>query len=100
MTSCDGTYTISSHMSHKTTLSDKPSILAMRQAVVASDTPPLDVPLINQMDEPRIYNGCEVTCMAMILRYLGYDVNKMDLRVQIQLVPLIYDIVLRVKSNV
>lgn len=91
MTSCDGTYTISSHMSHKTTLSDKPSILAMSQAEVASDTPPLDVPLINQMDEPRIYNGCEVTSMAMILRYLGYDVTKMELAEKIPRVPLTYD---------
>ena len=26
----------------------------------------LDVPLINQMDDPELYNGCEVTSLAMV----------------------------------
>src|ERR1700726_1372539 len=34
----------------------------------------LDVPLINQMDPPHLYNGCEVTSLAMILNYNEYHV--------------------------
>ena len=26
----------------------------------------LNVPLINQMDDPKLYNGCEVTSLAMV----------------------------------
>lgn len=52
---------------------------------------PLDVPLLNQMDAPRLYNGCEVTSLAMILLYAGYDVTKNDLADQIANVPLNYD---------
>ena len=37
---------------------------------------PLNVPLLNQMDDPRLYNGCEVTSLAMILNYSGIDVSK------------------------
>ena len=35
----------------------------------------LDVPLINQMDDPKLYNGCEVTSLAMVLNYNGIDVT-------------------------
>ncbi len=31
----------------------------------------LDIPLLNQMDHPKLYNGCEVTSLAMILNYKG-----------------------------
>lgn len=52
---------------------------------------PLDVPLLNQLDAPQLYNGCEVTSLAMILLYAGYDVTKNDLADQIATVPLNYD---------
>ena len=33
----------------------------------------MDVILYNQMDAPRLYNGCEVTSLAMLLHYSGYE---------------------------
>jgi uncharacterized protein YvpB len=60
---------------------------------------PLDVPLLNQMDAPRLYNGCEVTSLAMILLYAGYDVTKNELAEQIPYVPLQYDNGLRGNPN-
>jgi len=50
----------------------------------------LDVPLLNQMDQPRLYNGCEVTSLAMILNYKGVKVSKNDLAKKITRVPLKY----------
>lgn len=50
----------------------------------------LDVPLINQMDPPQLYNGCEVTSLAMILNYNGYHVTKNELANKIKTVPLTY----------
>jgi uncharacterized protein YvpB len=60
---------------------------------------PLDVPLLNQMDEPRLYNGCEVTSLAMILLYAGFDVTKNELAEQIPYVPLQYENGLRGDPN-
>lgn len=37
----------------------------------------LDVPLITQL--PELSKGCEVTSLAMLLNYAGYDVDKMTL---------------------
>lgn len=51
---------------------------------------PLDVPLLNQMDEPHLYNGCEVTSLAMLLQFHGYDVSKNELAKQIKRVPFVY----------
>ncbi|MCY8307515.1 C39 family peptidase [Bacillus vallismortis] len=51
---------------------------------------PLNVVLYNQMDAPRLYNGCEVTSLAMVLNYAGYDVTKNTLANQIATVPLTY----------
>lgn len=51
---------------------------------------PLNVPLINQMDAPRLYNGCEVTSLAMVLNYHNVDVTKNELANQIERVPLTY----------
>nr|WP_272479953.1 C39 family peptidase [Aquibacillus koreensis] len=51
---------------------------------------PLDVPLINQMESPRLYNGCEVTSLAMILQYHGVEVSKNQLADEIATVPLTY----------
>ncbi len=50
----------------------------------------LDVPLLNQMDSPRLYNGCEVTSLAMILNYKGIQVTKNQLAEEITSVPLQY----------
>ncbi|SNZ14440.1 Uncharacterized protein YvpB [Terribacillus aidingensis] len=60
---------------------------------------PLDVPLLNQMDAPRLYNGCEVTSLAMILLYAGFDVTKNELAEQIPYVPLQYGNGLRGDPN-
>ncbi|MFJ5716144.1 C39 family peptidase [Neobacillus sp. NPDC093127] len=50
----------------------------------------LDVPLLNQMDKPKLYNGCEVTSLAMILNYHGVKVTKNELAEKIKTVPLTY----------
>lgn len=50
----------------------------------------LDVPLINQMDAPRLYNGCEVTSLAMLLNFWGIGVTKNELAAKIPRVPLQY----------
>src|SRR5699024_5742620 len=52
---------------------------------------PLYVPLLNQMDDPRLYNGCEVTSLAMIANYEGYKVTKNELANQLPTVPLDYE---------
>lgn len=39
----------------------------------------LDVPLVEQMAEPSLYNGCEVTSLAMLLNYFDVDVTKNEL---------------------
>ncbi|WP_396266101.1 C39 family peptidase [Halobacillus salinarum] len=51
---------------------------------------PLDVPLINQMDDPTLYNGCEVTSLAMVLNYFNIDVTKNQLADNLPRVPLTY----------
>jgi uncharacterized protein YvpB len=51
----------------------------------------LDVPLFNQMDAPRLYNGCEVTSLAMLLNFEGYHVTKNELANKIDTVPLRYN---------
>lgn len=50
----------------------------------------LEVPLINQMDEPHLKNGCEVTSLAMILNYYGIKVTKNGLADLIKKEPLNY----------
>lgn len=60
---------------------------------------PLDVPLIHQMEKPRLYNGCEVTSLAMILRYHGLDVSKNELAHKIAHVPLTYSTGLKGNPN-
>ena len=37
----------------------------------------LDVPVIGQ--NPELPNGCEITSLTMLLRYLGFDVDKMTM---------------------
>jgi uncharacterized protein YvpB len=52
---------------------------------------PKNVPLIKQMDQPRLYNGCEITSLAMLLQYNGFDVTKNELADQVKRVPLTYE---------
>lgn len=47
----------------------------------------LDVPIIRQMDAPRLYNGCEVTSLAMLLVDNGFHVTKNQLAEEIKYVP-------------
>jgi uncharacterized protein YvpB len=42
------------------------------------------------MAEPELYNGCEVTSLAMLLNYYGYHVSKNELAGKIKTVPLSY----------
>ncbi|MED1203743.1 C39 family peptidase [Heyndrickxia acidicola] len=59
-------------------------------AKAANRTELLNVPLYNQMSSPRLYNGCEVTSLAMVLNYNGYHVTKNELAETIHTVPLYY----------
>lgn len=65
----------------------KPSALA----VPIKESIQLDVPLLYQFDEPSLYNGCEVTSLAMILNYYDIDVTKNELADEIKTVPLLND---------
>ncbi len=58
---------------------------------ILPDSKLLDVPLINQMDKPLLYNGCEVTSLAMILNYNGINVTKNELANNIKTVPFTYN---------
>ncbi|WP_433747013.1 C39 family peptidase [Falsibacillus pallidus] len=51
---------------------------------------PLDVPLVNQMDNPRLYNGCEIASLTMVMQFHGIDVTKNELAEAIERVPLNY----------
>src|SRR4051794_33270304 len=56
-------------------LKDREVALLAKGAPKLPDSILLDVPLINQMDQPLLYNGCEVTSLAMILNFNGVDVT-------------------------
>ena len=47
----------------------------------------LDVPLENQLEEPALENGCEVTSLSMLLSYYGYQTSKNQLAKQLNYVP-------------
>lgn len=51
----------------------------------------LDVPLVNQMTTPVLYNGCEVTSLTMMLNYDHIDVTKNELASKLTSVPITYD---------
>ncbi len=57
-------YSSSSLVDYRINLKDSPKVL-------------LDAPLISQL--PELYNGCEITCLTMLLNYLGVEVNKVTL---------------------
>lgn len=48
----------------------------------------LDVPLVNQMSDPQLYNGCEVTSLTMLLNYYHVNVTKNQLATKLTSVPL------------
>lgn len=68
-------------------LTPRQSALQEKKPVIASSRI-LDVPLLNQMTAPRLYNGCEVTSLAMLLNYHGFHVTKNELAEDIKTVPL------------
>ncbi|OQO71315.1 peptidase C39 [Enterococcus villorum] len=47
----------------------------------------LDVPLENQLEEPALENGCEVTSLSMLFSYYGYQTSKNQLAKQLNYVP-------------
>lgn len=51
----------------------------------------LDVPLVNQMTTPRLYNGCEVTSLTMMMNYAHINVTKNQLAEKLTSVPITYD---------
>lgn len=69
----------------------KPAVAPKPAEPAIPDSIILNVPLINQMDSPQLYNGCEVTSLAMVLNYHGVNVTKNALADQISKVPLHYD---------
>jgi uncharacterized protein YvpB len=76
----------------KASASLKPRVVALQEkGPILPDSKLLDVPLIRQMDPPLLYNGCEVTSLAMILNYSGIKVSKNELANQIQTVPITYN---------
>ncbi|NRD79165.1 C39 family peptidase [Bacillus sp. BRMEA1] len=74
--------------------------IPMQKQPIAATSKILNVALINQLDPPRLYNGCEVTSLAMILNYNGYHVTKNVLAKSIKRVPLIYSNGLKGNPNV
>ncbi|KRN54262.1 C39 family peptidase [Carnobacterium divergens] len=58
-------------------------------SVPIKESSQLDVPLLYQFDEPSLYNGCEVTSLAMILNYYDIEVTKNELADEIKTVPLL-----------
>ncbi|MCP6682193.1 C39 family peptidase [Bacillus nakamurai] len=60
---------------------------------------PMNVVLYRQMDSPRLYNGCEVTSLAMVLNYAGYHVSKNTLADKIDTVPLTFSSGLKGNPN-
>jgi uncharacterized protein YvpB len=68
-------------------LNEKKMALATIQPILP-ERKSLDVPLINQLDEPHLKNGCEVTSLAMILNYAGIKVTKNTLANEVRKVPI------------
>jgi uncharacterized protein YvpB len=101
------TFHYSGNQADRSLNSIKPSPLIQREIVLAEKQPIpaifdshlLNVQQINQMTPPRLYNGCEVTSLAMILHYSGYSVTKNELAAKIKTVPFTYKNGLRGNPN-
>lgn len=79
-------YTNDIHLNFFNQQSDEPD----EKTPLKGSASPLNVVLYRQMDSPRLYNGCEVTSLAMILNNAGYHVSKNTLADKINKVPLTY----------
>jgi uncharacterized protein YvpB len=88
----DQELSIHSEVSHATVIDEEPipKVPVVPEPLVLPKEILLDVPLLNQMDAPRLYNGCEVTSLAMLLQYHGHAVTKNELASKITRVPLKY----------
>lgn len=58
-----------------------------KRIVEEADSYQLDVPLYNQLSEPALKWGCEVTALGMLLAYYGFDGDKNHLQEAIAKVP-------------
>jgi uncharacterized protein YvpB len=77
---------------HEVLLQKVAEPLKKREGTLNEEEPDflLDVSLVNQIEKLQLYNGCEVTSLAMILNYHGVVVTKNELAENIQTVPLTY----------
>ncbi|MED1203102.1 C39 family peptidase [Heyndrickxia acidicola] len=66
----------------------------------AKTSNPLNVPILNQLAAPRLYNGCEITSLTMMMNYNSVNVNKLQLANQVSYVPFRYNNGLRGNPNV
>lgn len=57
------------------------------EEVEVANSVQMDVPLIDQMEYPRLYNGCEVTSLAMLFQYIELDVSKNEIADRLVSVP-------------
>lgn len=48
----------------------------------------IDVPLVNQLTTPALYNGCEVAALSMLLQFQGKKVTKNELAKQLAYTPM------------
>nr|WP_245249506.1 C39 family peptidase [Vagococcus allomyrinae] len=65
-----------------------------------ADSYHLDVPLYNQLSEPALKWGCEVTALGMLLAYYGFDGDKNRLQEAIEKVPYIDEFGLMGNPNI
>lgn len=77
--------------SNEQKISKNSIILSKLTSPILIDEVKLDVPLISQ--KPELYNGCEVTSLAILLKYKGIDIDKLTLASEIRkdITPMIKD---------
>lgn len=75
------------------------TIASIKKAEVPVETI-LNIPLINQMAAPKLYNGCEITSLDMVLQFEGFEISKQMLANEIPKVPLTYKNGLRGNPNI